>query len=289
MRHVKIILYLYVCVFLLSCTSSLHDNRITIQNSEVSSIWIACKSTRYIPGIENKWYKVHPKEYTKIVSEINQVKKGEYADTVYKRGFANEEVVENIKIVMKNQETLVLPFRFGAFLWRDSVYKTNLELGELDNHLCIKCYYYSLPLDSVWSRTIVRYGCMLGGQHVENGHFGGGQCVMTSSPFWAEFFDRNKEELIPFLLEKFSSKEDTDIHICPFSDAEENELAVYCLHKLYVKNWYNLEGFQEYKNKKITGSDGNHQLWLREILADDTQREALKEAWRKEIEKQHVQ
>jgi len=47
---------------------------------------------------------------------------------------------------------------------------------------------------------------------------------------------RNK--IIPVLISRLGSKNETEVHICPFSNAIEGELAVYVLNFITKKEWY---------------------------------------------------
>lgn len=283
----KKVIFIFILVFLLSCKSATQDKRLLIEESTVSSIWIACKKKGYAPEIDNKWYKIGENEYSKILGAINFAGKGIYLDCVQKREYKKSLIVEKLKIILKQQDTINLSFLRGSYLWQDSMYKTSLDVGGyLYMDLCIKCFEKTLPLDSLWNNLIVKSGCLVGGQHVEKGRFGGDGCVMTSSPFWDGFFDRSKEELTPFLVDKFSSKRETALHVCPFFNALENELAVYCLHKIYLKNWYDFEGFKEFKNKEQSLDTDNYQTWLRVILEDKMKCKTLRGLWLEEMNEQ---
>jgi hypothetical protein len=142
----------------------------------------------------------------------------------------------------------------------------------------------STGLDSLWLElAFEKGGCLTGGQHVRNGEFGGEACVLTRnrSGDWRPFFRHSKKELTDFLINQFADTSETKIHTCPFFAATAGELAVYCLSKIYLVNWYDFEPFLEYKDRELTSSMDSPQTWLQAILEDPKQREVLIAEWRK--------
>ena len=142
----------------------------------------------------------------------------------------------------------------------------------------------SLSLDSLWQTLVFeKGGCLTGGQRVINGKFGGERCVLTNDPRvnWEPFFMHPKKELTEFLIAKFTDTTTTNIHTCPFYTATNGEVAVYCLTKIYLVNWYDFEPFLAYRDRQTTGGDDSEQTWLQAILADSKQRALLVEEWRK--------
>lgn len=279
---------LLMLILSLGCCNSKKDlGKLNIDKNNINSIWIKCKKQGYAPYMQEKLYKVSAKEYEKIVKKINLAQKGILPDSIQKEEYRKGNITELIKIVLKPEDTLHLTFLRGAFMWRDSMYKTDLDMGGyLSMQLCIKCAENELSIDSLWNMLVfIRGGCLVEGQNVTKGVFGGEGCVLTSSPFWTGFFERPKEELTPFLINKFPSRKETDIHVCPFEKADEGELSVYCLHKIYMKNWYDFEVFKEFKDKEITGRMNSEQMWLRKILKNEKQRTILKELWLNEMNK----
>lgn len=260
--------------------------RLNIDKNNISSIWINCQKQKYESFIEAKPYKVEIKEYEKIVAEINSAKNGRLPDSTQKCEYIEGNNIETISFVLKSGDTIDLAFLRGSFIWQDYMYTTDLNISYYGTNLCMRCAIKELPIDSLWNMlAFIKFGCLVGGQNVINGSFGGEGCILTSSPFWKEFFKRPKEELTPFLINKFPSRKETDIHVCPFEKAYEGELSVYCLHKIYMKNWYDFEVFKEFKDKEITGRMNSEQMWLRKILKNEKQRTILKELWLNEMNK----
>lgn len=145
----------------------------------------------------------------------------------------------------------------------------------------------SVSLDSLWQDLVFnKGGCLTGGQRVKEGRFGNEGCVLTNKRNpkrvnWRPFFAHPKEELIDFLIEQFADTSTSRIHTCPFMPASGGEVAVYCLTKIYLINWYDFEPFIEYQDREITSSMDSEQSWLQAILEDPKQRAILIEEWRK--------
>jgi hypothetical protein len=144
----------------------------------------------------------------------------------------------------------------------------------------------TLGLDSLWQSLVFeKGGCLTGGQYVKDGHFGGEGCVLTQHrkgrPDWRPFFRNPKKDLTEFLISQFTDTSTTHIHTCPFAIAKAGEVAVYCLSKIYLVNWYDFEPFLEYQNREMTDSTDCPQTWLQAILEDPKKRELLIAEWRK--------
>lgn len=142
----------------------------------------------------------------------------------------------------------------------------------------------SVSLDSLWQDLVFnKGGCLTGGQRANDGRFGGEGCVLTENRRvdWRPFFAHPKEELRDFLIEQFADTSTSRIHTCPFMPASGGEVAVYCLTKIYLINWYDFDPFIEYQDREITSSMDSEQSWLRAILEDPKRHEVLIEEWRK--------
>ena len=146
--------------------------------------------------------------------------------------------------------------------------------------------YQTEPIDSLWRKLVyVKGGCLTGGQYVRDGNFGNEGCVFNRNKEWNIFFQYPKKELTNFLISQMNDTTTTRIHTCPFFSSTNGELAVYCLQKIYSKNWYDFKEFQNYKTRETTGADENTQSWLQQILIDKKQRLILERLWIKEFEK----
>mgnify|MGYP007025692433 CR=1 FL=1 len=142
----------------------------------------------------------------------------------------------------------------------------------------------SLSLDSLWQELVFeKGGCLTGGQRAKDGHFGNEGCVLTNyrKTDWRLFFNHPKDELTEFLINKFADTTVTNIHTCPFAIATNGEVAVYCLTKIHLVNWYDFNPFHEYRDRETTGGEDCEQTWLQAILEDPKQRAVLIDAWQK--------
>jgi hypothetical protein len=138
-----------------------------------------------------------------------------------------------------------------------------------------------ISIDSTWNELAFnKGGCLVGGQYIYDGRFSREGCVMSVTKPWISFLNRDSVELIAFLVEKIKANSpETKIHTCPFFEANEAELAVYSLQRVYKTNWYDLPGFSEYQTKVGSGSSDNHQVWLQNIINTEEDRERLIQSW----------
>jgi len=146
----------------------------------------------------------------------------------------------------------------------------------------------SRSLKSLWNELVFeKGGCLTGGQYADDGTFGSDACVMSdykktggADNKWKLFFEAySKKELTEFLLTQIPDTTATKIHTCPCMGAKNGEVAVYALHRLYGKSWYQLKGFEEYEKREGMGCFDNPQSWLWEILEDKARAQKLVEAW----------
>ncbi len=135
------------------------------------------------------------------------------------------------------------------------------------------------PLQKQWDRLLQRGGCLVGSQlHSERKQH---NSVFEMRKEWQVFFKTERGALNEFLLNKLGSSDTTRIHTCPFENAIEGELAVYCLQYIHQTNWYDLhKSYSQYNpsNQDISASN-NSQLWLRKTLETPKQRKFLKKNW----------
>ena len=139
-----------------------------------------------------------------------------------------------------------------------------------------------INLDSLWKSLLFKEeGCLVGGQYVYDGRFGGEGCVMSTSEDWKLFFSLDKKKITDFLITKITANTTkTKIHTCPYEDALEGEIAVYSLQKIFLINWYDFAEFVKHKNKLLNNSDINHQKLLQSILTNSSKREILINCWK---------
>ncbi|TND08411.1 MAG: hypothetical protein FD123_2207 [Bacteroidetes bacterium] len=139
--------------------------------------------------------------------------------------------------------------------------------------------YSRKDLDSAWTSLKQLSGCLTGGQNVHNGRAGGERSALTYLPQWQKFLSIDRDSLAPFLIRQIADTDSTNTHTCPCYVAKEGELAIYCLHAIYLQNWYELPEFKKYKNKEGSGCSDTHQSWLWEIIGDPKSAQKMKNAW----------
>lgn len=145
--------------------------------------------------------------------------------------------------------------------------------------------FFQMSDDSLWQYlAFEKGGCLTGGQYGRNGVFGGETCVMSRSKEWEILFGREQNRLMKLLLSKMGDTSTTRVHTCPYFNAKEGELAVYALQYLYQVNWFDIEPFQNYRDKEVLEVDDNLQAWLQQILADEKQRNVLHSFWKRKIQ-----
>lgn len=108
-------------------------------------------------------------------------------------------------------------------------------------------------------------------------------CTFYNKPVWIEFFQRDKQEVVPFLIKQFSNKERTHFHVDPYDAALKGEFAVYCLQRFLKINWIELKEDYERQFYKIEYPD-NHQKLLRRILRNKNSLEEMQKLWMKKLE-----
>jgi hypothetical protein len=139
-------------------------------------------------------------------------------------------------------------------------------------------------LDTLWNSLIKSDLCLTGFQYVNTKKsIPKSSEIILNNPKWKSIIRQPKSKLTPFLITKFTDTLKTNLHTCPFFRTHRNELAVYLLQHTYKKNWFNFKDFRRYKNKDITGSTDQPQIWLQTILADKRKRSFLIKSWLKEL------
>ncbi|MHC4470099.1 MAG: hypothetical protein ACYS99_03970 [Planctomycetota bacterium] len=110
-----------------------------------------------------------------------------------------------------------------------------------------------------WQRLCQAGGCLAGGQDWKAGGVTEGSVLRT--PRWRDFLGAPRDEVVPFLLDRIDSTEQTSVHVCPFQNALEGELAVYSLQHLLEAN-------------RVDGAHG--QKAIRALLGKRESRERVK-------------
>jgi hypothetical protein len=129
-------------------------------------------------------------------------------------------------------------------------------------------------------------GCLGGEQYVSDKEFKQEQKPLVfSETEWTKFAKNNKTELTEFLISKLPDTTKTKIHTCPFFGATNGEMAVYSLQHIHNKNWFDFADFEKFKNKKYGNATDQPQMWLQNILKNETERKKIAELFRNELKK----
>ena len=143
------------------------------------------------------------------------------------------------------------------------------------------------PPEVSWNALISTDGCLVGAQDAIDGPQDG-SCFATQA--WVDFLSDPTEEKLTFLASRLSSEKPTKIHNCNVGNASEGEMAVFALQHLTKKLWVDYSGgnsallasIEGYKNALSKGSYVSDQAFLWDILDSESQREALKDYFRKD-------
>jgi len=141
-------------------------------------------------------------------------------------------------------------------------------------------------LDSLWKTLVKSDLCLTGFQYVgkEKTTITSPEIILNNTK-WKNLISQPKPTITHFLILKFTDTLKTNLHTCPFFKTRNNELAVYVLQHIYGKNWYDFKEFKKFKNRDITGSDDQPQIWLQNILANKSKRKILIKSWLRELKR----
>lgn len=129
-------------------------------------------------------------------------------------------------------------------------------------------------------------GCLGGEQYVSDKEFKREQKPLVFSEMeWKKFAENEKTKLTEFLITKLSDTTKTKVHTCPFFVATNGEMAVYSLQHIHNINWLEFSEFKEYKDREYGNATDQPQMWLQNILKDETERNKLAELYRNELKK----
>jgi len=142
-------------------------------------------------------------------------------------------------------------------------------------------------ISELWNILIFEKGGCLGGEQyiIESDYKRGEKSLVFSEMDWKIFSDNDKGKLTEFLITKLSDTTKTKIHTCPFLQATNGEMAVYALQHIHKKNWYDFTEFKEYKDKEYKSATEQPQMWLQNILKNETGRKTLTDLFKSEMKK----
>ena len=139
----------------------------------------------------------------------------------------------------------------------------------------------------LWNILVFEKSVCLGGeQYISETEFKREENpLLFSDADWKYFSDNDKRKLTKFLITKLSDTTKTKVHTCSFFLATNGEMAVYSLQHILKKNWYDFNEFKQFSERKITSSDDQPQMWLQNILKNETERKKLAELFENELKK----
>ena len=140
-------------------------------------------------------------------------------------------------------------------------------------------------ISELWNTLVFKKGGCLGGeQYISETEFKRKEKPLVFSEMdWKIFSDNDKGKLTEFLITKLSDTTKTKVHTCPFFGATNGEVAVYSLQHIHKKNWFDFNEFKKYKDKEYKSAIEQPQMWLQNILKNETDRKKLAELYRKEL------
>jgi hypothetical protein len=130
-------------------------------------------------------------------------------------------------------------------------------------------------ISSKWNTLLSQGGCLVGSEDWDPNGLGEGTCLRESR--WQEFFNIPLTEAVPCLIERIGSQESTNIHVCPFQNATEGEMAVYTLQHFLKTNWIEMSSNNEVIREAIALHNEHRQEAIRKILDNSEARNELKE------------
>ncbi len=142
-------------------------------------------------------------------------------------------------------------------------------------------------ISELWNILVFEKGGCLGGeQYIGEAEFKKEEKPLVfSETEWKKLSNYEKVKLTEFLITKLSDTTKTKVHTCPFFEATNGEMAVYSLQHIHNKNWFDFSEFKEYKDKEYKSADEQPQMWLQNILKNETYRKKLAELFKSELKK----
>ena len=126
-------------------------------------------------------------------------------------------------------------------------------------------------LNPLWSDIRESVVCMPGGMMWTEHEVGRSRHQEMYSTV-LRFKEIPKDQTVPFLLSRIDSTDVTSVHICPFTNATEGELAVYLLEEITGRPWFSAIG--------LAARPDNGQAELSRALRDHKTRQQLVDFYR---------
>ena len=148
---------------------------------------------------------------------------------------------------------------------------------------CSKRPDINIDIVQEWGLLIKLDGCLVGGQYCSDGNCGGEGCCLNWDDKWINFIKLPKETTVPFLISRIHNTNETETHACPFQNAIEGELAIYCMQHILKINWFDLK--KEYKKYfKMAEHEKEFvplQYNLQKIIKNKEKTKQMAELWKK--------
>ena len=146
--------------------------------------------------------------------------------------------------------------------------------------------YSELELTNLWDSLCNIHDCLVGGQRVNQGKWGGEGCVLTLNKQWVNFLNKtDNKQLSSFLIKQLPDKTETQIHTCPYEGATKGELALYYLQGISKINFYELSSAMALKEKEVGKKYSSEQAWIWHIQSSNKELEDLQKLWMEHFEK----
>lgn len=141
-----------------------------------------------------------------------------------------------------------------------------------------------------WDSLCQIKGCLVGGQRVWKGKWGGEGCVFSINKDWVHFLSNvEKKQFAEFLIQQIPNSEKSKIHTCPFDVATKGELAIYCLQGLYLTNFYDLSPIFSKNDSLISKKyKGSEQNWIWHIQKSKPLVDTLQKLWSQKLEHKNL-
>lgn len=89
----------------------------------------------------------------------------------------------------------------------------------------------------LWQATIKMDSCFPGGQPLSAHELGEAKYKEEYAPL-IRLNAESKNKIVPLLISRIGSTKESNVHICPFVNATEGELAIYVLSFITHKEWF---------------------------------------------------
>lgn len=159
------------------------------------------------------------------------------------------------------------------------------ETAELIKEIPQKELQQTDSIAEQWNFMVFEKGGCLGGTQYVTEKKREIPTMVFSETEWKKFAKNDKTELTEFLISKLSDTTKTKVHTCPFFGATNGEMAVYSLQHIHNINWLEFSEFKEFKDREYGNATDQPQMWLQNILKNETKRKTLAELYRNELKK----